>query len=85
LHHPPKVSNRYIVSFTGDVLGYALFTPPALFTDFVIDKKIRPRRFALVYERLRCDPWRPWGWGETTRSQTVIDKKILWSFALVRL
>ena len=24
-------------------------------------------RFALVYERLRCEPWRPWGWGETTR------------------
>jgi len=24
-------------------------------------------RCALVYERLRCEPWRPWGWGETTR------------------
>ena len=22
---------------------------------------------ALVCERLRCEPWRPWGWGETTR------------------
>ena len=21
----------------------------------------------LVCERLRCEPWRPWGWGETTR------------------
>ena len=25
-------------------------------------------RFALVCERLRCEPWRPWGWGETTHS-----------------
>ena len=24
-------------------------------------------RYALVCERLRCEPWRPWGWGETTR------------------
>ena len=24
-------------------------------------------RCALVCERLRCEPWRPWGWGETTR------------------
>ena len=26
-------------------------------------------RCALVCERLRCEPWRPWGWGETTRRQ----------------
>ena len=30
-------------------------------------KKYVPWRCALVYEWLRCEPWRPWGWGETTR------------------
>jgi len=24
-------------------------------------------RCALVCERLRCEPWRPWGWWATTR------------------
>ena len=31
------------------------------------EKKIHDQwRYALVCERLRCEPWRPWGWGETT-------------------
>jgi len=39
-------------------------------TLIVIDKKIhRMALCALVCERLRCEPWRPWGWGETTRGR----------------
>ena len=33
---------------------------PMLFTDLVIEKKTI-WCCALVYERLRCEPW-PWGW-----------------------
>ena len=36
--------------------------------DLAIEKKIPPAAPARwVYARLRCEPWRPWGWGETTR------------------
>ena len=37
--------------------------------DLLLTRKYVLWRFALVYERLRCEPWRPWGWGETTRGR----------------
>jgi hypothetical protein len=52
----------------------------------VMRRKYVLRRCALVCERLRCEPWRPWEWGETTRGpiegpragvhSLVIEKKI---------
>ena len=47
--------------------------PPAraaaglLFTALLLRRKYVLWRCALVCERLRCEPWRPWEWGETTR------------------
>ena len=35
------------------------------FHSLVMRRKYLPWRYALVCERLRCEPWRPWGWGET--------------------
>ena len=40
---------------------------PAAFTALLLRRKYVLWRCALVCERLRCEPWRPWGWGETTR------------------
>ena len=37
------------------------------FHSLVMRRKYVLWRYALVCERLRCEPWRPWGWGETTR------------------
>ena len=45
------------------------------FTDlvvlFVVEKKINACYGAArwVYERLRCEPWRPWGWGIHPKAQ----------------
>ena len=39
----------------------------AAFTALLLRRKYLQWRCALACERLRCEPWRPWGWGETTR------------------
>ena len=38
-----------------------------LFTALLLRRKYLLWRYALACERLRCEPWRPWGWGGTTR------------------
>ena len=38
-----------------------------LFTALLLRRKYLLWRYALACERLRCEPWRPWEWGETTR------------------
>ena len=40
---------------------------PQLFTALLLRRKYLLWRCALACERLRCEPWRPWGWGGTTR------------------
>ena len=37
------------------------------FTALLLRRKYLLWRYALACERLRCEPWRPWGWGGTTR------------------
>ena len=37
------------------------------FTALLLRRKYLLWRCALACERLRCEPWRPWGWGGTTR------------------
>ena len=39
----------------------------AAFTALLLRRKYVRWRCALACERLRCEPWRPWGWGGTTR------------------
>ena len=38
-----------------------------LFTALLLRRKYLLWRCALACERLRCEPWRPWGWGGTPR------------------
>ena len=38
-----------------------------LFTALLLRRKYLRWRCALACERLRCEPWRPWGWGFTAR------------------
>ena len=45
-----------------------------LFTALLLRRKYLLWRCALACERLRCEPWRPWGWGETTRGLTQVRK-----------
>ena len=46
-----------------EVRAWLFFT----FHSLVMRRKYVVWRCALVCERLRCEPWRPWEWGETTR------------------
>ena len=39
----------------------------SMFTALLLRRKYLLSRCALACERLRCEPWRPWGWGGTTR------------------
>ena len=52
----------------------------SVFTALLLRRKYLLWRCALACERLRCEPWRPWGWGGTTRGlrihSLVIEKKI---------
>ena len=38
----------------------------AVFTGLVMRRNYVLWRCALVCEKLRCESWRPWGWGETS-------------------
>jgi len=47
--------------------------PTPSFTALLLTRKYVLWRCALVCERLRCEPWRPWGWGIHS---LVIEKEI---------
>ena len=54
------------------------------FTHLLLRRKYVPWRCALVYERLRCEPWKPWG-DYPRASQTYIEKKtVLFTDRLIR-
>ena len=60
---------RCVVPFSVHSLVIEKKIPPmalCAFTALLLRRKYVLWRCALVCERLRCEPWRPWGWGETT-------------------
>ena len=53
-----------------------------MFTALLLRRKYVLWRCALVCERLRYEPWRPWGWGEFT-ALLLRRKYVLWRCAVV--
>ena len=45
---------------------------PPIVTALLLRRKYLLWRYALACERLRCEPWRPWGWGSHKSGRTLL-------------
>ena len=57
---PTSPSSKPTGTIFSKVLG---ILAPLELTALLLRRKYVLSRCALVCERLRCEPWRPWGWG----------------------